>query len=176
MKESKNATACFFSAGTVNCHAPSTRLILWLPVRVTKHCCFLVYLPAAGFRGTTGRIIQAWKNKEITLLATLQILFVCVAQGHAFLLQILVQEYWCHYQKLHAVAFGFGWASFFFIRIPNKRFLLVWMDYWKQHSLWDRMSCTCRCRNADNYWNTVMLKTINSVSPLVPGNCSGTIW
>lgn len=59
VKGSKKCSSLLFSAGTVDCHAPSTRLILWLPVRVTKHCCFLAYLPAAGFRGSTGRTIQA---------------------------------------------------------------------------------------------------------------------
>lgn len=114
----KKCHSLLFSAGTVNCHAPPTRLILWLPVRVTKHCCFLVYLPAAGFRGTTGRIIQSWKNKEIRL-ATLQTQFVSVAQGHEFLLQIIVQEYWFHYQKLHMVVFGFGWAFSVFIQVKD---------------------------------------------------------
>lgn len=135
----KKCHSLLFSAGTVDCRAPSTRLILWLPVRVTKHCCFHVCFPAAGFRGTTGRAIQSWKNREIRLI-TLQTLFVSGAQGHAFLLQILVlnieysadscleyscQEYWFHYQKLYMVVFGFGWAFFVFIRIPNKRCLPV---------------------------------------------------
>lgn len=64
-------------------------------------------------------------EKQGDKAVTLQTLFVSVAQGHAFLLQILVQEYWFHYQQLCVVVFG--WAFVVFMRISNKSCLLVLM-------------------------------------------------
>lgn len=129
VKGSKNALACFFSAGTVDCHAPSARLILWLPVRVTKHCCFLAYLPAAGFRGTTGTTIQAWKNKKTTLLVTLQTLSISCAESHTFLLQALVKRRQMSLLKNPNVAvfvfFRLCVCVVMDSRIPNKRCLLL---------------------------------------------------
>lgn len=71
LKTSERITKCsslLSSSGTVDCHAPSTGLIPWLPVRVTKHCCFLTCLLVAGFRGTTGK--QSRLGKQGTKLCS----------------------------------------------------------------------------------------------------------
>lgn len=95
------------SAGTVDYHAPSTGLILRLPVRVTKHCCFPAYLPAAGCRGTAGRTIRTRTNKKTNCLFLHKPYLSLLHEAMHFFCGLWSSETRCHYQKPNVFYEGF---------------------------------------------------------------------